>query len=146
MATVWVSFASLMVMMLWGSADVVLLRFGYPVPGTINWTEVLNVIVLFLPLAYVTSKKSHIVVDLIAFKGKIKRVTGFVADLFVFLFCALMSWQLIVQAWRSIRIWEFDQAAIKVYFFPAKIALALGFLFSAVIALLQLFGQFRKPE
>jgi TRAP-type C4-dicarboxylate transport system permease small subunit len=144
--TVLISFAALVVMMLWGTADVVLLKFGYPLPGTINWTEILNVIVLFLPLAYVTSKKSHIVVDIIVFKGRTKRVTDFVADLFILFFCALMAWQLCGQAWQSTRIMEFDQAAIKIYYFPGKIALAFGFLFSAFIALLQLLGLYGKQE
>jgi hypothetical protein len=41
---------------------------------------------------------------------------------------------------------EFDQAAIKIYYFPGKIALAFGFLFSAFIALLQLLGLYGKQE
>ena len=41
-----------------------------------------------------THKKSHIVVDLITYKGKAKRITEFVADFSVFLFSGFLAWQL----------------------------------------------------
>ena len=146
MGTVAVSFASLLLMMLWGTADVVFIGFGYPVPGTLHYTEVLNVIALFLPLMYVTSKRSHIVVDIITYKGRTKRITDFIADLLVFLFSIFFAWQLGVLAWESLRIGEFDMIGIKVYLFPAKIALAFGAIGSTVVALLQVIGNFRKGK
>ena len=55
-----ISFSALALLMLWMTADVILVLLGYPIPGTINYTEILNVIILFLPLAYVTAKaQSH---------------------------------------------------------------------------------------
>jgi TRAP-type C4-dicarboxylate transport system permease small subunit len=141
MATVAISFASLLLMMLWGTADVVFVKLGHPLPGTINYTEVLNVIVLFLPLAYVTHKKSHIVVDLITYKGRAKRVTEFVADFSVFIFSGFLAWQLGIRAWESLRSGEFDMIGVKVYLFPAKIALALGALGSTLVALIHVLGH-----
>ena len=146
MGTVAISFASLLLMMIWGAADVVFVMLGHPLPGTMNYTEVLNVIVLFLPLAYVTYKKAHIVVDLIPYKGRGKRVTEFVADISVFVFSGFLAWQLGIRAWESVRIGEFDMIGIKVYFFPAKIALAIGALGSAIVALIQVYGHFARRE
>jgi TRAP-type C4-dicarboxylate transport system permease small subunit len=146
MATVAISFASLLLMMLWGAADVVFIQFGYPLPGTIHYTEVLNVIALFLPLAYVTRKKAHIVVDLIRYKGRAKRITDFLADLSIFVFSGFLAWQLGIRAWESVRIGEFDMIGIKVYLFPAKIALAIGALGSAIVALIYLCRHFTERE
>lgn len=137
-----VSFAALALLMLWMTADVILVLFGYPIPGTINYTEILNVIILFLPLAYVTARRSHIVVDVIQYKGNAKRITDFIADCSVFLYSVLFSWQLGVKAWRSAGTGEFEMVGIKIFVFPAKIALAIGAGGSALAALFLIVGHF----
>jgi TRAP-type C4-dicarboxylate transport system permease small subunit len=136
----------LVVMMVWVTADVVAQVFGSSLPETVNWTEILNVIGLSLPLAYVTMTKGHIVVDLFTLRGRAKRVKDIFGLILVFLFTALVAWQLGSYAWRSTRILEFEQLAIKIYWFPAKIALALGFIGSAIVALFQLIGELRRKK
>jgi len=136
--------AAVMIMMVWGTLDVVLLPFGYAVPATVPWTEIFNVIALALPLTYVASKKSHVDVSLFTFRGRAKRLADFFSGTLFFLFAALLAWQLSIQAWRSVRIGEFDQLGIKIYWFPAKIALALGFIGTAIVVMFQLIGQFGK--
>jgi hypothetical protein len=41
-------------------------------------------------------------------------------------------------------MWEFDQLTIKVYWFPAKIALALGFIGTAIVVLWQIVSEIKK--
>jgi len=137
-----ISFAALVLLMLWMTADVILVLFGYPIPGTINYTEILNVIILFLPLAYVTARRSHIVVDVIQYKGKARRITDFIADCSVLLYSVVLSWQLGIKAWTSVRTGEFDMIGIKVYVFPAKIALAIGVIGSALAAFFLIADRF----
>jgi TRAP-type C4-dicarboxylate transport system permease small subunit len=143
LALVIISFSALALLMLWMTADVVLVLFGYPIPGTINYTEILNVIILFLPLAYVTARRGHIVVDIIQYTGKAKQITDFIADCSVFLYCVVFSWQLGIKAWKSLSTGEFDMIGIKVFIFPAKIALAVGVIGSALAALMLIVDRFR---
>ncbi len=138
------AWAILLVMMVWVTADVVAQALGSSLPDTIAWTEIFNVIGLSLPLAYVTMMKAHIVVDLFALRGRAKRVRDIIGLVLVFLFTALVAWQLSKHAWRSIRLWEFEQLTIKIYWFPAKIALALGFIGSAIVVAFQLIGELRR--
>lgn len=137
-----ISFAALVLLMLWMTADVILVLFGHPIPGTINYTEILNVVILFLPLAYVTARRSHIVVDIIQYKGKARQISDLVADCSVFLYSVLFGWQLGIKAWSSVRTGEFDMIGIKVFVFPAKIALAVGALTSALAALFLILERF----
>lgn len=136
----------LVIMMVWCTADVVAVLLGHSIPATVAWTEILNVIGLTLPLAYVTSIKGHINVELFKMRGKAKRVSDCIVLILLFLFMSLLAWQLSRQAWRSVRIWEFDQVIIKIYWFPAKIALALGFIGSAIVVLFQIIGEFLKRK
>ena len=135
--------AVIVLMMVWITGDVVAQLFGFSLPETINWTEILNVICLSLPLAYVTMKRGHIVVELLTIRGRAKRVRDIIGLVLVFLFTALVAWQLSIYAWRSTRMLEFEQLVMKIYWFPAKIALALGFIGSAVIVMFQLIGELR---
>jgi TRAP-type C4-dicarboxylate transport system permease small subunit len=141
-----ISFVALALLMLWMTADVVLVLFGYPIPGTINYTEILNVVILFLPLAYVTARRSHIVVDIIQYTGKAKQITDFTADCSVFLYSVMFSWQLGIKAWKSLSTGEFDMIGIKVFVFPAKIALAIGAIGSALAALFLIVDRFRGEK
>ncbi len=136
-------FAVIVLMMIWGTADVVAQFFHSSIPATVPWTEILNVIAVALPLAYVTHLRAHVDTDLFSFQGKTKRVMDAFVSILIFLFMSLLAWQLSKQAWKSVRVWEFDHLIIKVYWFPAKIALALSFLGSAIVAMFQMIGELR---
>jgi TRAP-type C4-dicarboxylate transport system permease small subunit len=136
-------FVTVLLMMLWNTIDVVLWGFGSFIPATVPWTEVLNVIAVMLPLAYATFKKSHISIDLITSRlpAGAKRVMDLIVMVMMFLFMALFSWRLSMQAWRSVKMWEFDHIFIKIYYFPAKIALALAFIMAALVMLFQIIDR-----
>jgi TRAP-type C4-dicarboxylate transport system permease small subunit len=140
-----IGFTAVIVMMLWGTIDVILQQFGSSLPATIAWTEILNVIAVTLPLAYATFGNVHISIDLVTRRltGKAKQVSHFIIMIMTFLFMALLSWQLGIQAWRSLMMREFDQLAIKVYYFPAKIALALAFIMAALVSLRRIINEVR---
>jgi TRAP-type C4-dicarboxylate transport system permease small subunit len=133
--------AVIVLMMVWGTADVVGQVFHYSIPATVPWTEVLNVIAVILPLAYVTYLRNHVTAELFNIRGKAKRVLDIFILILIFLFMSVLAWQLSVQAWKSIRVWEFDQVIIKIYWFPAKIVLALGFIGSAIVTMCQIIGE-----
>ena len=138
--------AAIVIMMVLGTADVVAQVFGSSIPASVNWTEIFNVIGLSLPLPYVTMKKAHIVVELFTIRGRAKRVKDIIGLILVFLFMALLAWQLSIQAWQSTLQGEFDLVIIKIYWFPAKIALALGFIGSAIVIMFQIIGELRRQK
>jgi TRAP-type mannitol/chloroaromatic compound transport system permease small subunit len=136
----------IVVMMIWVTGDVIAQIFGSSLPDTVNWVEILNVIGFTLPLAYVTMKKSHITVELFTAHGRIKRLRDIFALILTFLFTGLVAWQLSGLAWRSTLMLESQNLTMRVYWFPAKIALALGFLGSAVIMLVHLIAALRGKK
>jgi len=135
------------IMMVWGTTDVILQAFYSHLPGTVPWTEIFNVIALALPLGYVTSKKAHITAEIFTLHGRTKRAVDIMSMFLVLLFMGLLTWQLCLQAWQSLRGWEFDQAEIKIYWFPAKIALAFGYGSAFILVISQLIELLRrKPK
>ena len=145
-ATALLGCATAFIMMFWGAFDVILYVCGYSIPATVAWTEVLNTVALSLPLIYVTWKQTHINVDLVVNKlsGNVRFLNEIGTLIVVFLFTGLLAWQLTIRAWNSVTAWEFDQVTINVYWFPGRIALALGFLGSALIVLSQIISKVRR--
>lgn len=139
---------AIVVMMLWGASNAVSSWFRYGVPATVEWTEILNVIAIALPLVYVTSQKAHITIDLVIGRlyGRPKRAI-YIMILFLTLFySAFLAWQLSTQAWRSVKMWEFLSCEIPVYYWPAKVVLALGFIGMAAVTLYQIVVELRKKK
>jgi TRAP-type C4-dicarboxylate transport system permease small subunit len=147
-ATAILGCATTFIMMFWGAFDVILQVCGYSIPATVAWTEVLNTIALSLPLTYVTWKQTHINVDILTNKlsGKARFLNEIGTLIVVFLFTGLLAWQLSIRAWKSVMAWEFDQVTINVYWFPGRIALALGFIGSALVVLSQIIGKLRRQS
>jgi len=136
----------IVVMMIVMTGDVIANAFHAGVPDISAWVEILNVIGFALPLAYVAMNKSHITVELFTVHGKIKRVRDIFALIMTFLFTGLLGWQLSIQAWRSTAALESAVLQYRVFWYPAKIALALGFVSSAIIVLIQLSNALRKRD
>jgi TRAP-type C4-dicarboxylate transport system permease small subunit len=138
-----VSFATLILMMLWMTIDTALHPFGEQIPATYPWIEVINVIAISLGLVYVTAKKAHIAIELLNhyLSAKLMHRITVALLVLVFVFLVLLSWQWSIQAWRSTAILEFQQETIKVYYFLGKIALAIGFVGSAFYTLVQIINE-----
>jgi len=148
-ATAILGCVTIFIMMFWGAFDVILQSLGYSIPATNAWTEILNVIALSLPLTYVTRKESHLNITLLTDKmsGRTKYLTETGALLIVLLFSALLAWQLSIRAWRSLEAWEFDQISINVYWFPGRIALALGYIGTTLVVMSQIISKlWRGPR
>ena len=137
---------TIFIMMFWGALDVILQLIGHSMPATEAWTEILNAIALSLPLTYVTWKESHINVDLVTNKlsGTAKSLTEIGALIVAFLFSGLLAWQLSIRAWKSLVAWEFDQVTINIYWFPGRIALALGFIGTTLVVISQIINKLRR--
>ena len=133
-------------MMLWISLEVIANLLNMSIPGTYSWAEVLNVIAISIPLAYVTYQGAHIVITLLTGRltGKKKVWAEIVSLICVLIFTGFLSWVLSIQAWNSLLAREFEMGLIKVFWFPSKIALALGFIGSTLVTIFQLIATLRE--
>jgi TRAP-type C4-dicarboxylate transport system permease small subunit len=139
-------FIVLTIMALWIVIDVFSGIFRWGLPGMVDWVEVLNVICIALPLPYVTLRRGHISMTLI--EQRLSKRGKHVSDLIIltgiFLFSAVMAWRLSIEAWYSLKMWERNDVGLVVYWFPAKIGLALGFIMMTVVVIIQFIGAVSK--
>jgi len=126
-------------MAVWILIDVFSGIFNWGLPGMVQWVEVLNVICVALPLPYVTLRRKHISMTLIQnrLSPSQQRVVDLVIFFVMFLFFAVVAWQVSLEAIYSCRNMESSNVGITVYWFPGKAALA----FSLIVVSLVLLGQ-----
>ncbi len=137
-----VGFVVLMAMAVWILIDVCSSIFKWGLPGMVDWVEILNVIAIALPLPYVTLQGKHISMTLshehLSPKGR--QVLDMATMIVTFLFTAIMAWRLSVEALYSLKIWERSEVGLIVFWFPAKIGLALGLILTALAVIIQIIG------
>lgn len=112
-----------------GTADVVGTQFvGWPVPGTLELTESMMVLIVFGALAYTQIRRGHIRVELLyARVGPRARAAmdalGHVAAL---LFFGLLLWQAVGEAILSWRIGEATVGLVRFPLYPARWTFVVG--------------------
>jgi TRAP-type C4-dicarboxylate transport system permease small subunit len=141
-------FIVLAMMAIWILIDVCSGIFSWGLPGMVDWVEVLNVICIALPLSYVTLQGRHISMTLIEehLSDKGKHVLELVILVGMFLYSALLAWRVSIEAWYSLKMWERNDVGMIVYWFPAKIGLAFGFIMMALAVMVQFIGAVSKPR
>lgn len=145
-----IGFAALVTMMLLGVWGCVASWIGFAAPGVVEWSEILNVMVICLPMTYVTLKRKHIEIDIVTtfLRPRPKRIL-YIATLFPFLFfSALLAWQLTPQALESLATMEYMQPgpSIKIWWWPGKLAVAISFIGMALANLYMLIDELRKRK
>jgi TRAP-type C4-dicarboxylate transport system permease small subunit len=121
---VYVGFAALMIMMFLGVWGTIANWVKLSAPGVMEWSEMLNVILICLPMTYVTLQRRHIEIDLVThyLKPRPKRIL-YIITLFPFLFfSSLIAWRLIPQALESLSTMEkMDiSGSMAVWWWPGK--------------------------
>jgi TRAP-type C4-dicarboxylate transport system permease small subunit len=142
----------MIVSMVLGVADVVGTKFlGYPVPGTLEFTESTMVLIVFGALAYTQERRGHIRVELLYVHAgpRGKSFMEVVTHVVAFVFFALLAWQGIGELAYSWEIREATMGTIRFPLYPARFLLVLG----AVLLLLRLaldivgdLGRLRRGE
>jgi TRAP-type C4-dicarboxylate transport system permease small subunit len=114
----------------------------------VDWVEVLNVICIALPLSYVTLQGRHIGMTLIHehLSGRGKHVLELAVLVGMFLYSALLAWRVSIEAWYSLKMWERNDVGMIVYWFPAKILLAFGFILMTLAIMFQFMGAVSKKR
>ena len=139
-------FVVLSAMAFWILIDVCSGIFSWGLPGMVDWVEVLNVICIALPLSYVTLQGKHISMTLIEehLSDKGKHVVELVILVGMFLYSALLAWRVSIEALYSLKMWERNDVGMIVYWFPAKIGLAVGFIMMTLAVIIQFIGAVSK--
>lgn len=144
-----VSGGALVLMMLLGAADVILDNvFNQPLPGALEATEALIVVVVFLALARTHQLSAHIRVDL--FTGRLgktgRSAAARLAHGLSALFYGVLAWQGGRYAWQSIAVGEYESGIISFPVYPAKTLMALGLALMAVQCLRHLITGGHSPH
>ena len=141
-------FIVLAMMAIWILIDVCSGLFSWGLPGMVDWVEVLNVISIALPLSYVTLQRRHISMTLIHehLSDKGKHVLEMILLIGMFLYSALLAWRVSIEGWYSLKMWERNDVGMIVYWFPAKIGLAFGFIMMTLAVMVQFIGAVSKNK
>jgi len=142
----WSGVAALLFMLVWSTADVIGNFIGNPIEGTIEWIEVVMVFVIMFPLIYTQSVKRHVMTDVISrrFKGRTGQGIYIFGLLIQLLFMGIVAYGASVTAARSIAIWENMYVTTNVYFWPGKLAAAIGTIGASIVLLVHIATAFRR--
>lgn len=107
---------------------------GRPVPGVIEFNEVLMVCVVFLGLGLSQKDKAQIRAELFISRLSSKARRGF--DVFALIlgwcFWTLLSVQAVSRGWESFVMGEYREGLLKFPMWPARWALALGMILMSI--------------
>lgn len=139
-----ISFILLSIMMLMGVANVVADLIGHPLPAIAEMTECLMVGVVFFAIIWVTYENAHISMSLLdkywkGWPAWAVDLFGLMLKLFIF---AIMAWRLSINAIYSIKQWEYVDVIIKIYWWPSKLAAAIGCFLTAIVVFFQILEHF----
>jgi len=103
---------------------------GQSIPGVLESAEVILVIGVFLGLAYAQRLKAHVATSLIVDRfpplvSRVMRATGLLA---VITYVATATWMTGDRAWQSFVTGEVRFGLIEIPQWPARAAIAIGFL------------------
>lgn len=120
-----------MLMMMFITIDVVCRKLSISFPGIYETVQILTVAVVFLGIAYVQKVKGHIFIEVATTKLplKVQRGLDFLGYVIGVFICGVITWQSVVVAWESIAILEYAAGVIRIPVWPAKLIVAVGFLF-----------------
>jgi TRAP-type C4-dicarboxylate transport system permease small subunit len=129
--------ASVVVMMLLTSADVVLRLFGRPIPGTYELVGFLGTLVVSFALARTALEKGNIAVDILVekFSRRVQSVIGLANDLLGAALFGLIGWQSLLYALELKQSGEVSLTlGMPVYPFALGIAAGCGLLTLALLS------------
>ncbi len=142
-----VSGVIILLVMIYIAADVTGRYFANrPMPGSYEITMTLLIFIVFLSFAYTHARGGHLRLEFLSksFPPRGQAVLDILALLIGIVFVSLITWQACEWAWDAWVEKTYFQGIIRLPYYPAKFALALGmFLFSIQLAidLIRRFGN-----
>ena len=114
--------------------------FNFPLPGLIEWTEILMCFAIFLalPLAQKDGVQIRITVIRRYLSPQANAVLDIIALVMSLFFFGLLAWRMTITAWKSTVSFEYTDVIIKILIFPGKLAVAFGCILLTLIILFQI--------
>jgi TRAP-type C4-dicarboxylate transport system permease small subunit len=131
---------AVLAMMLIGASDVITTLFSLPIPGALELTQMLMVLVIFLALPEVEVRRQHIAIDLVSERmpPAIRRVFALFGNALTLCFYGAMAWQAWKLFWGSWSVREYATGLVAFPLYPTKALFALGLTVVGVAALVNL--------
>ena len=108
--------------------------FNQPIKGTIEISQQIMAYVIFFGMAYTLVKGAHVRISIALdqFPHRLRMTAEIITDIIGIFFCGLLVWGSWNQFWDSFVVWELMPAAINIPWWPAKLAMPVGFFFMAL--------------
>lgn len=126
--TAMISGATLLILMVMITVDAVGRKLGYPLPGSLELSEAMMVIIVYLALFAVQYHRENVFVSIVTHQLSERKqalLDMFAALIGVALF-ALLAWMGWLRAMDAYRMGEYRVAAIIVPIWPFRFAIPLG--------------------
>lgn len=139
------------VMMFHVSADIVMRSvFHAPLSGTTEIVSAYYMVALaFLPIAWISRTRGHIIVELFTahLAPRKVRIIDALAGIVTFIYVATFCWQVIHTALDKTEIREaWESATGQIQIWPSRWLIPAGFLVMAVYVLIQIVADFRAAR
>jgi len=129
-------------------ADVIGRTFNHPIVGTVEVTELIMGMMIYLAIGYTTFLRGHIRVDIliILFSKRVQAILDLITGLIALVFTGLISWHLFIQAASKIemndltQIWELPVWPSAFVMAIASIFLVTSLLLHVALIAMKLFA------
>lgn len=135
--------AFLLAMLLLTCANIVMRKFGVPIPGTFELTGLFGAIVGTAALGYTQKKKENIAVDIVVnhFPKKLKLIAAIINDTACAAFSSLAAWQITKIGLRHIASGEVTET-LRIIAYPFIFMTAAGFAALGFVFIIDLLKNF----
>ena len=136
------------VMALLVASDVLLRNIlGKPITGAVEVTQLMMPAIIFLALAYALAQGAHVRVSLLI--GRLPPQSQLWAEIFAcvvgVVFCVVLLYFAFLYCWEAVRAKELIMAAVKLPWWPSKVAMVVGlFVFSLQFFLILLLNLTKR--
>jgi TRAP-type C4-dicarboxylate transport system permease small subunit len=125
----WVAGGAVFLMALLGGLDVLsTIATGKPLDATVETTEALMVVAVFMGIGQMHKRRLYIAVDLLRAHGgpRVRHALDLLTLLLMGLYFSLFAWCGWKDALASLAVREFSNGLIRIPLYPSKFALAIG--------------------
>jgi len=130
-----ISVLLIVIIMLWATIDAITTKFfNFPIPGTAEFIEDMNIPMVFLGIAFVTMEQGHISGPVFEqkFSQRVNRWIRFAGYFLGFLFCALVAWRQIPLVDRYFTTQLSKGGKVDFVIWPFALSILIGFILAAV--------------
>lgn len=144
----WIAGIAVLAMALIGGLDVIsTVAMGAPISATVESTEALSVIAIFMALGLLHKRRAYIAVDLLRENGgpRLRRSLDIFSLILMGVYFALIAWRGWENAFASLAVREFSNGLVRLPLYPSKFALAIGMTIAVLWCVVELLkgGLFR---